>query len=88
MSELRIFPSNMYSLDGRDENEKNSLLELAAEAGINITDELSFSVFKILTTSEPPQFGIRYRLNENLILRGSSDFDRVTRGVIEYEIRF
>jgi translocation and assembly module TamB len=43
---------------------------------------------KVLTSNEPTQFGIRYRFNDQILLRGSSDFSGDSRAVVEYEARF
>ncbi|HAA26916.1 MAG TPA: hypothetical protein DCE56_03550, partial [Cyanobacteria bacterium UBA8553] len=51
LSELRIFPTAITSERARDQN--NSTLGLAAEAGIDITNNLSASVLRILTSNQP-----------------------------------
>lgn len=84
LSEFRLFPT--VTTDER--NEGGSTLGLAAEAGIDITRSLSFSVLRILTSDQPTQFGLRYRVNDNIILRGSTDFSGENRAVVEYESRF
>ncbi|MGK7875461.1 MAG: translocation/assembly module TamB domain-containing protein [Xenococcaceae cyanobacterium] len=83
LSEFRIFPTPII-----DDEERTSNLGLGAEASVDLNNQFSFSVLKILTTDQSPQFGIRYRLNDNTILRGSTDFSQESRGVIEYEQRF
>jgi len=45
-------------------------------------------VLKILTNSEPAQFGLRYRINDNLLLRSSTNFSGDNRASVEYELRF
>ncbi|HAZ49721.1 MAG TPA: hypothetical protein DCZ55_36045, partial [Cyanobacteria bacterium UBA11371] len=86
LSELRIFPTAITSERARDQN--NSTLGLAAEAGIDITNNLSASVLRILTSNQPTQFNLRYRINNEILLRGSTDFSGDTRAVIEFERRF
>lgn len=84
IGELRLFPTPII-----DENRDNEGDGLAGEIAFDLIDDLSFSVLKILNNDTPAQFGIRYRLDENFVLRGSSDFrDDGTRGFIEYEHRF
>ncbi len=86
LSELRIFPTQVI---GEEENDRRDrALDLAIEAAIDITDNASFSVQKILTGPEPARFGLRYRINRNLLLRGSTDFSGDDRFLVEYEIRF
>ena len=86
LSELRIFPTAVTSERARDQN--NSTLGLAAEAGIDITNNLSASILRILTSNQPTQFNLRYRINNEILLRGSTDFSGDTRAVIEFERRF
>ncbi len=83
LTEFRLFPASVL-----DENGRTSSLGLAAEASVDVTRELSVSALKILTTEQPAQFGLRYRLDDSLILRGSSDFSGDSRATLEYEIRF
>ncbi|MGK7933840.1 MAG: translocation/assembly module TamB domain-containing protein [Microcystaceae cyanobacterium] len=85
LSEFRIFPTQIISEESRI---SSSQLGIAAEAGLDLTDDISLSILKILNTNQAPQLGIRYRLNDKILLRGSSNFDDDSRGVIEYERRF
>lgn len=87
LSEFRIFPTYTSSND-RDPSDSTSTLGLAAEAALDITPAISVSVLKILTNNEPAQFGLRYRINNNFLLRGSTNFSDDTRASIEYELRF
>lgn len=83
LSEFRLFPTVV-----RDEKSRTSTLGLAAEVGVSVTPKLSASVSKILTADEPPEFGVTYRVNNEILLRGGTDLSGETRGVIEYEKRF
>lgn len=84
IGEIRLFPTSFI-----DENRDDEQDGLAGEIAFELIDNLSFSVLKILNTDIPAQFGFRYRLNNNFVLRGSSNFeDDGTRGSIEYELRF
>jgi translocation and assembly module TamB len=84
LSEFRLFPTQII-----DENrERERIIGLAGEVALDLTDNVSFSVLKILNTDIPAQFGFRYRLNENFVFRGSTNFDDDTRTAIEYELRF
>jgi len=83
LSEFRLFPTTIT-----DDEDRASGLGLSAEAGVDITDKFSVSVLKELTNSEPPQFNLRYRLNENLRLRAGTDFSEDHRAIVEYETRF
>jgi translocation and assembly module TamB len=83
LSEFRLFPTLL-----RNEQRRSSSLGLAAEAGIDITRNLSASILRVLTADQPTQFGIRYRVNDSLLFRGSTDFSGDSRAVVEFETRF
>ena len=84
LSEFRLFPTPV--IDEKRNIER--LSALAAEVALDITNNLSFSVLKIVDVDIPAQFGVRYRLNDNFIWRGSTNFDDESRTLIEYGIRF
>ncbi len=84
IGEIRLFPTSFI-----DENRDDEQDGLAGEIAFELIDNLSFSVLKILNTDIPAQFGFRYRLDNNFVLRGSSNFaEKGSRGTIEYELRF
>ncbi|NEP62476.1 MAG: hypothetical protein F6K31_37035, partial [Symploca sp. SIO2G7] len=83
LSEFRLFPTTIT-----DDEDRASGLGLSAEAGVDLTDKFSVSVLKELTNTEPPQFNLRYRLNDNLRLRAGTDFSEDHRAIVEYETRF
>ena len=81
--EFRLFPTVL-----NNERRGSSTLGLAAELGVDITPSLSASVLRVLTSDQPTQIGVVYRLNDQLLLRGSTDFSGDNRAVVEYETRF
>ncbi|HEY9835123.1 MAG TPA: translocation/assembly module TamB domain-containing protein [Stenomitos sp.] len=83
LSEFRLSPTIITN-----EKRRTSALGLSAEAGVDIGRNFSVSVSKELTTDQAAQFGLRYRLNEKTLLRGSTDFSGDSRAVVEYETRF
>ena len=84
VGELRLFPTPIID-ENRDDNKDG----LAGEIAIDLVNDLSFSALKILNTDIPAQFGLRYRVNNNFVLRGSTDFQEDgSRVLIEYELRF
>jgi len=84
LSELRVFPTVVgNSSAGRD-----STLQLAAEAGVDISPRFSFSALKILTTNDALQWGINYRINNDFRLRSSTNLFGDDRAVVEFERRF
>jgi translocation and assembly module TamB len=87
LSELRLFPT--ITFDDTNTTKKNtSSVDLAMEAGVDVSRSFSVSALKILTSDKPPQFGINYRLNPELRLRTSTDLSGDNRAVLEYEDRF
>ncbi len=90
LSEFRLFPT----LIGNSNNQ-TSTLGLAAEAGVDLirtTDGLpvvSATALRVLTApNQTTQFGLRYRINEQILFRGSTDFSGDNRAVFEFEGRF
>ena len=86
LSELRLFPTILS--DTLEAGRSSSTLELAAEAGVDITRRISVSTLKILTTSDPFQWGINYRLNNSIRLRATTNLNDDNRAVVEYQKRF
>jgi translocation and assembly module TamB len=64
-------------------------LGLSAEAAIDISNNFSISLQRIINDStQPTNFSIRYRLDPNILLRGNYGSDGQTGISIEYENRF
>ena len=83
LSDFRIFPAQIIDSDKTTES-----FGIGMEVGVDITNDLSLSAMKILNNNVSPQFGVRYRINDNTVLRGSSDFNSDSRAVVEYQKRF
>ncbi len=83
LSDFRIYPALT-----RQEQSTTSALGVAAELGLDLNKNVSASVFKILTSGEAPQYSIRYRINDRLLLRGSFNLLNESRAILEYENRF
>ena len=88
LSEFRLFPTIITNEDKRASARSSSSLGLSAEAGVDISRNFSVSVLKELTTNQPFQYSLRYRVNEQTLLRGFSDFSGNTGAIVEYERRF
>ncbi|MDF5707039.1 MAG: translocation/assembly module TamB domain-containing protein [Nostoc sp. S4] len=86
LSELRIFPTVIS--ENPEAGRPNSSLELAAEAGVDITSKISVSSIKILTTNDPFQWGVNYRINDEFRVRASTNLTDDSRAVVEYQTRF
>ena len=83
LATFRIFPTTIS-----DRGQISSTLGLGAEIGIDVTPSLSVSALRVLTANQPFQYSLRYRVNENILLRGSSNLSGDNRFLIEYENRF
>ena len=94
LSEFRIFPTfNPSTADSKkntspSNSQTGSGIDVAAEAGIDITRNFYASILKVLTTDQAPQLGINYRINPDLRVRTSTDFSEETNAIIEYQTRF
>jgi translocation and assembly module TamB len=92
LSEFRLFPTLIRdnSINERDRTSRRSAssIGLGIEGAIDLSPSLSLSAVGIIGSGQPPQFGLRYRLSDQFILRGSSDFSGDNRTVLEYETRF
>ncbi|MEH2350884.1 MAG: translocation/assembly module TamB domain-containing protein [Nostoc sp.] len=86
LSELRIFPTVIS--ENPEAGRSSSTLELAAEAGVDISSKISVSSIKILTTNDPFQWGVNYRINNEFRVRASTNLTDDSRAVVEYQTRF
>ncbi|MEA5514596.1 translocation/assembly module TamB domain-containing protein [Nodularia sp. UHCC 0506] len=86
LSELRIFPTIVSN--NPEAGRSSSSLELAAEAGIDVSPRFSISSIKILTANDPFQWGVNYRINDEIRLRASTNLDDDSRAVVEFQRRF
>jgi translocation and assembly module TamB len=89
LSEFSLFPVTPGVRAGQpDEDREGSGLDIAAEIGFDITDTVSASVLKILTDDSAPEFNVRYRINDQFLLRGTTNLDNINQFILEYENRF
>jgi translocation and assembly module TamB len=84
LSDFRLFPTIIK--DSKTSNA--STLGIAAEIGTDITPKVSASVFKILTNNESPYYSLRYRVSDQILLRGSTNLFGENRALLELEQRF
>lgn len=87
LSDFRIFPT-LIPTETEDGEESRSTLGFGAEAGIDLSQDLSFSVLTIFNANQPFQYSLRYRLSDDILLRGSTDLSDNDSFIIEYETRF
>jgi translocation and assembly module TamB len=83
LSELRIFPTIVT-----DPTSEASVLGLAVEAVRDITGNLSVSVSRVFAAEDPFRYNLLYRVNDQILLRTSTDLAGDNRASIEYELRF
>jgi translocation and assembly module TamB len=83
LSELRVFPTIVT-----DPTSDASVLGLAVEAVRDITGNLSVSVSRVFAADDPFRYNLIYRVNDEILLRASTDLDGDNRASVEYEVRF
>ncbi len=83
VSEFRVFPTLIT-----DDENRTDTLGVGAEVSVDIANQFSFSVLKIINSPQPFQYGLRYRINDSILFRGSTDLSGDDRGIIEYEFKF
>ncbi|OCR02192.1 hypothetical protein BCD67_06110 [Oscillatoriales cyanobacterium USR001] len=86
LTEFRLFPTRIRKQE--EAASSSSTLGLGLEVGQDITQNLSASVIRVLAPNQPTEFTLRYRLNDNVLLRGSTDLQGDNRATIEYEVKF
>ena len=88
VSEFRLFPVTAASRSGVDSDDEASGLDIAAEVGVDITEDASATILKIITDNSNPEFGLNYRLTDSLTLRANTNLDDINQVLLEYELRF
>lgn len=83
LSELCLYPTIVT-----DPESEISVLGLATEAVVDITDDLSVALSRVFAADEPFRYNIIYRLNHQFIVRASTNFAGESRALLEYESRF
>ncbi|WP_017317641.1 translocation/assembly module TamB domain-containing protein [Mastigocladopsis repens] len=82
-SEFRIYPSTISNQASRA-----SVLGLTAEGIFDISRNFSVSLSRVFLTNEPFRYNLIYRLNDETLVRGSTNLADESRLVVEYETRF
>jgi translocation and assembly module TamB len=72
LSELRLFSATPQSAQNTGE------LDIGGEVGVNLSPNISVSVQKVFTNLTPAVFNVRYRINDNLTLRGVTSYEQFT----------
>ncbi len=90
LTEFRLFPTRIGGGETQTASSGSAAgsLGVGLEVGGDITRNLSATIIRVLSANQPTEFNLRYRLNDQVLLRGSTDFQGDNRGTIEYELRF
>ncbi|MEG5139019.1 MULTISPECIES: translocation/assembly module TamB domain-containing protein [unclassified Microcoleus] len=94
LSEFRLFPTRIRGNEGQTASSSSGVasgagsLGIGLEVGADITRNLSASIIRVLSANQPTEFNMRYRLNDKILLRGSTNFQGDNRVTAEYELRF
>ncbi|MBD0336057.1 MAG: translocation/assembly module TamB domain-containing protein [Cyanobacteria bacterium Co-bin13] len=86
LTELRLFSTTPPGGQGT-----GTALDFGGEVGFALSPTISLSVQKIFTNVTPAQFNVRYRINDQFVLRGTTSYEsfRENSGLLlEYESRF
>ncbi|MBD2307755.1 translocation/assembly module TamB domain-containing protein [Chroococcidiopsis sp. FACHB-1243] len=83
IDEIRVFPTIVT-----DQTSEVSVLGLAVEAIFDITNDFSVSLSRVFAADDPFRYNLLYRLNDQILVRASTNFSGESRAEIEYNIRF
>jgi translocation and assembly module TamB len=83
-NEFRIFPTPTTN----EESRRSSVLDLSAEGVFNVNRNVSVSLSKAFATNESFRYNVLYRLNDQVLVRGSTNLDNENQFLVEYESRF
>ncbi|MBW4669398.1 MAG: translocation/assembly module TamB domain-containing protein [Cyanomargarita calcarea GSE-NOS-MK-12-04C] len=82
-SEFRLSPTIITN-----QKSNASVLGLSAEGVFNIGNDFSVSLSQVFAADQPLRYNVLYRLNDDILVRGSTSFSDDSRAVVEYEKRF
>ena len=86
-SEFRIFPTPSTNND-ESKTSKASILNLSAEGVFDINKNFSASLSRALSSNDSFRFNVLYRVNDEILMRGSTDVGDDNQLQVEYETRF
>jgi translocation and assembly module TamB len=84
LNEFRLYPARLED----NSSSGASALGLGLEIGLDITDNVSASLTRVLAGGQPTRLGVNYRVNDKLLLRGETNFQDSSVVRFEYELRF
>ncbi|MEH2069100.1 MAG: translocation/assembly module TamB domain-containing protein [Nostoc sp.] len=83
-SEFRIYPTPTTN----EESRRSSVLDLSAEGVFDVSRNFSVSLSRAFSTNESFRYNVLYRLNDEILMRGSTNLDDESLFSVEYETRF
>ncbi|WP_439566574.1 translocation/assembly module TamB domain-containing protein, partial [Gloeocapsopsis crepidinum] len=83
IDQLRLFPTIVT-----DPTENVSVLGLAIEADFIITDDFSVSLSRVFAADDSLRYNLIYRLNDQFLMRASTNLSGESRLLVEYDARF
>ncbi len=86
-SEFRIFPTPSVN-DEESKASRASILNLSAEGVFDISKNFSASLSRALSSDDSFRFNVLYRVNDEILMRGSTDVGDDNQLQVEYETRF
>ncbi|MGV0102421.1 translocation/assembly module TamB domain-containing protein [Nostoc sp. DSM 114160] len=86
-SEFRIFPTPSINND-ESKTSRTSILNLSAEGVFDINKNFSASLSRALSSDDSFRFNVLYRVNDEILMRGSTDVGDDNQLQVEYETRF
>jgi translocation and assembly module TamB len=84
LSELRVFPTLVTDEEAGDA----SVLGLAVEGVVDLTDDFSVSVAGVAGAEDPIRYSVIYRINEEIRVQTSTNLSGDSRAVLQYETTF
>ncbi|EAW39360.1 translocation/assembly module TamB domain-containing protein [Lyngbya sp. PCC 8106] len=85
LTEFRLYPARISKSEG---STASAALGLGIEVGLDVTDNVSVSLSQVLADEQPTQFGVNYRVNDNLLIRGAAGLGGESEIRFEYEVQF
>ncbi|MEH2167335.1 MAG: translocation/assembly module TamB domain-containing protein [Nostoc sp.] len=86
-SEFRIFPTPSINNE-ESKASRASILNLSAEGVFDINKNFSASLSRALSSDDSFRFNALYRVNDEILMRGSTDLGDDNQLQVEYETRF
>ena len=83
LSEFRLYPTIVT-----DPASDASIVGIAAEAVVDVTNNVSVSLAGVAGADEPFRYNLLYRVNDQILLRGSTNLAGENRALVQYETRF